>query len=707
MKYKPFLFSIMLAGITFMIAAQTDSLFAADAESRATLRFGTMDASVDVFKKGATLFTDRTYTLAECPKELEGLAFLRHSITNSRATVLQSGLLTVLTPDPEIEGAASIAVELEREGFERVDDIGDFQLFGKNAIDRVRIYRKKVEAGTRLDYGKWCVLVGFAPESRPSAPGEKVNSETLYNGIEIESDPRDRTNMAAYGEEPLPVPYLENRPEVIPVDVGRQLFVDDFLISETSLTRSWHKAEKDPRSPVLKPETPLERGEKSGNSPMAAPFSGGVWYDGSDKLFKAWYCAGWFDGTAYATSADGIVWTRPGLDVEPGTNRVVPAEGIRDSAAVIMDPDASHGGDRFKMLVWGRPKGGLLHTSADGIHWSSGTFWGATGDRSTIFYNPFRKVWVYSIRSNWSRRSREYAESPDFLKGAGLKNRVRWLRADNLDIPADRHFYAFPDREGPIKKPALYNFDAVAYESLMLGAFTIMTGPENNFCAEEGLPKMTELHLGFSRDGFHWSRPGDRTPFIPGAKKAGTWDRSYLHSNAAICLVMDDELWFYYTGFAGDPARKGKGFDITKNGMYANASMGIARLRRDGFASMDATTKSGALETRTIRFSGKHLFVNVDAPNGKLTAEIVDADDKAIEPFTTDNCIPVTGDKTKTELRWQGATDLAALSGKPVRLRFSLNNGSLYSFWISADASGKSGGYLAGGSPGNATLRDE
>ncbi|MDD2599307.1 MAG: hypothetical protein PHO37_08795 [Kiritimatiellae bacterium] len=49
----------------------------------------------------------------------------------------------------------------------------------------------------------------------------------------------------------------------------------------------------------------------------------------------------------------------------------------------------------------------------------------------------------------------------------------------------------------------MYNFDAVAYESLMLGAFTIMQGPENNFCAAEGVPKMTEIHLGFSRDGFH------------------------------------------------------------------------------------------------------------------------------------------------------------------------------------------------------------
>ena len=32
-------------------------------------------------------------------------------------------------------------------------------------------------------------------------------------------------------------PYLVSPPAVIPIDVGRQLFVDDFLIEQTTLTR--------------------------------------------------------------------------------------------------------------------------------------------------------------------------------------------------------------------------------------------------------------------------------------------------------------------------------------------------------------------------------------------------------------------------------------------------------------------------------------
>jgi hypothetical protein len=35
-----------------------------------------------------------------------------------------------------------------------------------------------------------------------------------------------------------------------------------------------------------------------------------------------------------------------------------------------------------------------------------------------------------------------------------------------------------------------------------------------------------------------------------------------------------------------------------------------------------------------------------------------------------------------------------------VRFRFHLKKGKLYAFWVSAERSGASGGYMAGGGPG-------
>ena len=96
-----------------------------------------------------------------------------------------------------------------------------------------------------------------------------VVSETLYNGIEL---PDDWPPKAEYFSlTPMPVPYLSRPPEVIPIDSGRQLLVDDFLIEHTSLKRRFHRPTYVVNNPVLKPDQAWEE--------SAAPFSGGVWYD--------------------------------------------------------------------------------------------------------------------------------------------------------------------------------------------------------------------------------------------------------------------------------------------------------------------------------------------------------------------------------------------------------------------------------------------
>ena len=62
-----------------------------------------------------------------------------------------------------------------------------------------------------------------------AAPGE-----TLYNGIALASPwPPDNRHLSP---DPITPPYLADPPAVIPIDVGRQLFVDDFLIEETAIS---------------------------------------------------------------------------------------------------------------------------------------------------------------------------------------------------------------------------------------------------------------------------------------------------------------------------------------------------------------------------------------------------------------------------------------------------------------------------------------
>jgi hypothetical protein len=645
---------------------------------------------VDTLKPGAVLFNDRKYTLNECPSWLQGKRFLRGSMESSSLRVTGDGVLTLMTPEPDLPRAATQVKTLEARGFVWVANPEHVQLFGKQPFDLTRIYQKQVKKGERLRLGKWAVAAGFeeaSPLVATNAPWSENRGERLYNGIVLPAEWPPQ-NIDSRDTAPMAVPYLASRPNVVPIDVGRQLFVDDFLIETGTLTRVFHMPQKYTGNPVLKPETELER--NPGKNAAAVPKSGGVWWDPAEKIFKMWYEAGWIHTICYATSKDGLTWERPSLDVKPGTNQVLPPDLTPDSWTVVPDWEAKDPLQRYKMFM--RPPGGQIPgvsmTSADGIHWTNRVVTGSTGDRSTMFYNPFRKKWVYSLRSGFRGRSRHYWECDDFLAGA------KW----NPDDPV---VWAAVDRDDPQdpviqRVPQLYNLDAVAYESIMLGVYEIHHGPENDVCDKMGVPKITELNFSYSRDGFHWSRP-DRRAQIP-AERRDVWDRGYVQSLGNLCCVRGDTLWFYYSGFQGDTNKVSKHWLAT--GMYDRGATGLAFLRRDGFASLEAGDQPGTLTTRPVTFTGAQVFVNAETSQGELKVEILDASGAVIAPFTLANCRPVRADSTLSAVTWEGAGDVAALRGKPVRFRFTLRSGALYAFWVSRDATGRSDGFVAGGGPG-------
>jgi hypothetical protein len=545
----------------------------------------------------------------------------------------------------------------------------------------------------RYKQAVFCGIVISALMLSPAA------GEILYNGITLPSQwPPERKELT---REPMRVPYLEQRPEIVPIDVGRQLFVDDFLIEHTTLKRSYHLPEYYSENPVLAPDKPWEQQDAAR---AAAPFSDGVFYNPKDKLFKMWYIGGYIASTCLATSRDGIHWDKPSFDVRPGTNEVLSHRGVestgdgryRDSSTVWLDQDDPDPQRRYKMFVttpvpqrWSL----ALRCSADGIHWSEPVAVSATriGDRTTVHYNPFRKKWVFGLRISQPEvgRARAYFEASDAAAGVEhiANDAVPWVCADRLD---PHH----PDPKYSSIEPQLYNHDAVAYESLMLGLFSIWQGPPNGECARLKIQKRNEVLVGYSRDGFHWYRP-DRRRFLTVNPTKGAWNWGNVQSVGGCCLIVRDKLHFYVSGRAlGDRFWDG------------NCHTGLATMRRDGFASMDAGEESGVLTTRPVRFQGRYLFVNIDAPKGVLRAEVLNVDGKVVEPFRVDDCNPITADTTLQQVTWKGGEDLSVLSGQPVRFRFHLEDGKLYSFWVSPDKSGASHGYVGGGGPGFTGSRD-
>lgn len=538
--------------------------------------------------------------------------------------------------------------------------------------------------------------------------------EVLYNGIEIPAEWPPRYSLPA-GASRMPLPYVDNRPEVIPINVGRQLFVDDFLVESTDMVRVCHHARMYEGNPVIVGDRATDF-RMDGKLPMADPFSGGVWFDEKEGVFKVWYRAGeWSEHgksglyTGYAISRDGKHWEKPDLDVVPGTN--VCDTISHDSRAVWLDKQETDPDKRFKSIYVRCGKDHEkydLRYSADGIHWGETVaLSGRVCDRSTVNYNPFRRKWIASIRvfapMQPSIRCRAYAEDNDL---ESLIHRVHWFQ-NELDFVRDSMLtcYTSIDRDevlwfgidedelrhpdptvGPFVLPAIYNFDATAYESVMVGEYSVWRGPENNVCSERGIQKLTEFCLGYSRDGFHYARP-DKEAVMESRQEPGAWNYGNMQPAIGNPCIVGDSLYLYTGGHMLN--------DVMWDGW---TSTGLGILRRDGFVSMRAEG-DGCIVTPPVSFDGKYLFVNAEAD--AFAVEVLDADGKPIKGYERSDCKPMKGvNGTRIAVKWKHRKDLAPLAGRPVRFKFYVNSGDIYSFWVSLWKTGESRGFLGGGGPG-------
>lgn len=539
-------------------------------------------------------------------------------------------------------------------------------------------------------------------------------NEILFNGIELPEAWPPRYTMPA-GTTRMPLPYIESKPEVITINAGRQLFVDDFLIESTDMERVSHHARMYEGNPIIIGDRPTDF-RMDGTLPMADPFSGGVWFDEKEGVFKVWYRAGeWFKGkksglyTGYAVSKDGKHWEKPELDVVPGTN--VCDTISHDSRAVWIDKQETDPAKRFKSIYVRCGKDHEkydLRYSSDGVHWGETVaLSGRVCDRSTVNYNPFRKKWIASIRVFApmvpSIRCRAYVEDNDL---ENLLHRVHWFQ-NELDFVRDSALTGYtsidkdvvfwfgidedelphPDTTiGPEVLPAVYNFDATAYESVMVGEYSVWRGPENNVCNERGIQKLTEFCLGYSRDGFHYFRP-DKEPVMESRQEPGAWNYGNMQPAIGNPCIVGDSLYIYCGGH--------KLNDVMWDGW---TSTGLGILRRDGFVSMKATGK-GQLITSPVTFDGKYLFVNAEASS--LAVEVLDVDGTPVKGYRASDCKAQTDvNGTKVAVRWKHHKTLEKLAGKTVRFRFIMEDGDIYSFWVSPWETGESRGFLGGGGPG-------
>eukprot|EP01052_Picozoa_sp_SAG31_P020085 SAG31_NODE_1494_length_8106_cov_7.933183_1_plen_671_part_00 len=572
----------------------------------------------------------------------------------------------------------------------------------------------------------------------PPRPARPCKQEMLASGIQLPCPWPPKRNMTRASPVPF---YISSPPAVISIDQGRQLFVDDFLVSHTQgVRREYARAiYRDDVNPVMSATKPWEKR----NMTYARAYSGGVWWIPSDDTFKMWYGCGTSPktdsciGLCLATSADGINWKKPDLDVVAGTNIVI--NEVLKSNNVWFDLDDANASRRYKMADSGGtdPERGFgwsyrLWSSADGIHWHQETDrTGPTSDRSTVFPNALRKPrrWTFSIknyRTDSERvfgRSRLYWDTPsdDFYSASwGDAEPVPWQAAETLD-PG----YV----EGPdVGQPAqLYNLDAYGYESIIVGYFSLFRCKANmKGCPTH--PEFDSIYIGFSRDGYSWTKPPPgqplpfrgvdltptkRGPFMSMASQqqvgkypdaaSERWNYGAVQSvSGGVVLPNDKAQVSTMLTYAGGQS------GYSTMGISPGCTVGVASLRRDGFAAMaarDSDVDGGStITTRPLSWSAekKFLFLNLD---GEVTIGLLRASNGA----DMLRSVALRANDTRVVVQWEAKSTLPhATTASPVQLRFQLSPGTkIFSFWVSASTCGASGGLVAGGGRGYNSSRDE
>jgi hypothetical protein len=291
----------------------------------------------------------------------------------------------------------------------------------------------------------------------------------------------------------------------------------------------------------------------------------------------------------------------------------------------------------------------------------------------------------YGEDSNFEGLSRERSVgrmvSDDFIHWSEETQVIAPDATDNAQLPADLprrlDFYG-----GNVVKyseaPGAYIALPNAFYHWKLDQFDDY--PVQYWTKTRYLPSTMDVQLMTSRDGIHWNRAPGRKPFIRLGPEGSFWSKSIWPSNV---IRNGNELWIYFIGLdvahSLDQDRRLK--DVLDREKPHKGSHGRAVIRLDGFISADATYTGGELITKPLIFEGERLYLNVDtSAGGTVRVEMQDASGQAIEGFTVADSDEINGNYTRVAVSWNDSSDVSALAGRAVRLRFVMRDCKLYSF---------------------------
>ena len=425
-------------------------------------------------------------------------------------------------------------------------------------------------------------------------------------------------------------------------------------------------------APVISPDQPWEHGSLRSYCTVIK----------DDGIFRCWYQFNadddlqrrlqppW-DALAYAESDDGVTWKKRtvGLMEWNGStdNNIVNVAQRADS--VFIDPTAPVS-ERYKTVgcYWFEEERQVLGSvSPDGLDWTplpDPLLPRNVADTQNIgLYDEELGKYVLYTRQRYGkvhRRGINRAESDEFARFP--PSEPVWEN-DPLDPPDwDVYTNAYARWPGAVQahlmRPSVFQHTS----------------------------DTTSVHLATSRDGKIWHRPLGRRPWIEAVPSHGD---PYLSMYACDGIVQTAPgEWSFYLGFnhAGhnDPTRK----ETSAEPAAAHTGFLRAVLREDGFTSLSSEGR-GTFWTVPFELNSDRIRVNVRTMySGFLRGQILASgtaeagtetrEVESIEGFELEACQPVSGDHIDIPLTWNGSTDLSALRGRGVRLRFDLYKADLF-----------------------------
>jgi len=508
-------------------------------------------------------------------------------------------------------------------------------------------------------------------------------------------------------------------PTMLRIDNEKQLFLDDLLIeSAENICRTWHRPVKEDRNPLIKKDMPWEHEFESTCNGFQ------ILRDTKEGLFKCWYGhsknkASKKDDTRimtraehsvlYAESRDGLKWIKPKVGqflLDGMESNAVITHGF--GLGVVLDPFEKDESMRFKGLYSSHSNGTdsdqvVVVTSGDGIHWrkhpekpSFGSRGGQLDDVIILNHDPDSRFFIINTRHYDQYAMARNLKNPVVGQFTPPYYPLDWRKINKRRIwqseSADMIHWSRPY---PILTPqdsfdgldeTFYGMSQYRIGGTIIGFLTCF-----NYVSDT-----LGVKLVYSRDGKTWEHLNNRHLFIKMGDRE-EWDE-FITAMPSKPIEAGDELLIYYGGARNhhDWWITGgvEGLDVPEANdiSLVDYGIGLARMRLDGFASLDTGVRPGILITRHFISTGTQLEINASCdPGGSITAEVVDAFDEVIKGFSREECDVFTGDNVRHVFTWKGQNNLPEVPGVRVvypepetkrlrKIRFFINKASLYSF---------------------------